>query len=302
MIAFLLYLNQFFSPIQQLSQVLDTWQQATVSVEKIEELLDTPGGTPAPADPLPVGRLRGEVRLEDVHFAYAGTLAWTVVSGALSKSASSLVGNAALVSKVFFPRLLLPLSVLGSTLLDFGIALGVMAVLLGVGGVTPGAGVVLLPVWLVLGLLLAMGLGFLASSLTVRYRDVQYVLPVAVQFALFASPVAYALDEEPGFPAALAAELQQKRDLLCAGLADVGLGVRAPEGTYFATTDISALGWPDGQSFCMALPERAGVVAIPTQGFYDSAAGRHLVRWAFCKEPGVIEEGLRRLAGADLSA
>jgi ATP-binding cassette subfamily B protein len=71
-IAFLLYLNQFFSPIQQLSQVLDTWQQATVSVEKIEELLDTPGGTPAPADPLPVGRLRGEVRLEDVHFAYAG--------------------------------------------------------------------------------------------------------------------------------------------------------------------------------------------------------------------------------------
>ncbi len=75
-----------------------------------------------------------------------------------------------------------------------------------------------------------------------------------------------------------------------------------PEGTYFATTDISALGWEDGMAFCLALPERAGVVAIPTQGFYDSDAGRHLVRWAFCKEPGVIEEGLRRLAGADLTA
>ena len=77
--------------------------------------------------------------------------------------------------------------------------------------------------------------------------------------------------------------------------------VRAPEGTYFATTDISALGWTDGLAFCRALPERAGVVAIPTQGFYDSDAGRQLVRWAFCKQPDVIEEGLRRLAGADLS-
>jgi len=114
--------------------------------------------------------------------------------------------------------------------------------------------------------------------------------------------VAFALDEEPDFPTKLAVDLQRRRDLLCTGLADLGLDVRVPEGTYFATTDVSALGWPDGLSFCLALPERAGVVAIPTQGFYDSDAGRHLVRWAFCKEPGVIEEGLRRLSGADLSA
>lgn len=114
--------------------------------------------------------------------------------------------------------------------------------------------------------------------------------------------VAFALDEEPDYPARLAAGLQERRDLLCSGLAAVGLDVRVPEGTYFATTDISALGWPDGRSFCLALPERAGVVAIPTQVFYDSDAGRQLVRWAFCKEAEVIEEGLRRLAGADLSA
>ncbi|GAA4707603.1 pyridoxal phosphate-dependent aminotransferase [Nocardioides conyzicola] len=113
--------------------------------------------------------------------------------------------------------------------------------------------------------------------------------------------VAYALDEEPDFPLALAADLQARRDLLCTGLTDVGLDVRVPEGTYFATTDISALGWTDGAAFCRALPERAGVVAIPTQGFYDSDAGRHLVRWAFCKEPAVIAEGLRRLAAADLA-
>ncbi len=114
--------------------------------------------------------------------------------------------------------------------------------------------------------------------------------------------VAFALDEEPDYPARLAAGLQERRDLLCSGLAAVGLDVRVPEGTYFATTDISALGWPDGRSFCLALPERAGVVAIPTQVFYDSDAGRQLVRWAFCKEAEVIEEGLRRLAAVDLTA
>lgn len=77
--------------------------------------------------------------------------------------------------------------------------------------------------------------------------------------------IAFALDEEPDFPARLAAGLRAKRDLLCAGLERIGLDVRVPEGTYFATTDISALGWEDARSFCLALPERAGVVAIPTQ-------------------------------------
>jgi N-succinyldiaminopimelate aminotransferase len=79
--------------------------------------------------------------------------------------------------------------------------------------------------------------------------------------------------------------------------------VHRPDGTYFATTDVSALGYPDGRAFCLALPERAGVVAIPSQVFYDDQdEGRHLVRWAFCKRPEVIEEGLARLAAADLSA
>ncbi|MDP2775640.1 MAG: pyridoxal phosphate-dependent aminotransferase [Nocardioides sp.] len=115
--------------------------------------------------------------------------------------------------------------------------------------------------------------------------------------------VALALDEHAGFPAALAAELQGRRDLLCAGLADAGLSVRVPEGTYFATTDVADLGWEDALAFCRALPERAGVVAIPAQVFYDDLdAGRHLVRWAFCKQPEVIADGVRRLAAADLRA
>ena len=114
--------------------------------------------------------------------------------------------------------------------------------------------------------------------------------------------VAHALDHEPDWPAALARELQARRDVLCDGLAVAGLVPRLPEGTYFATTDVSHLGWADGREFCLALPERAGVVAIPTQGFYDDVeAGRQLVRWAFCKQSDVITEGVRRLAAADLS-
>jgi N-succinyldiaminopimelate aminotransferase len=113
--------------------------------------------------------------------------------------------------------------------------------------------------------------------------------------------VAHGLDHEPDWPRALGRDLQARRDLLCDGLARIGLDVRRPEGTYFALTDISALGWADGMEFCLALPERAGVVAIPALPFHDTSAGDQLVRWAFCKEMGVIEEALRRLAGAELS-
>jgi N-succinyldiaminopimelate aminotransferase len=113
--------------------------------------------------------------------------------------------------------------------------------------------------------------------------------------------VAHALEHEPDFPQQLAADLGKRRDLLCGGLAEIGLEPRVPEGTYFALTDVGRLRWADGLEFCEALPGRAGVVAIPAQAFYDDVeAGRHLVRWAFCKEPDVIEDGLRRLREAAL--
>ena len=113
--------------------------------------------------------------------------------------------------------------------------------------------------------------------------------------------VAHALEHEADFPVRLAATLQRHRNVLCDGLAEAGLEPRLPEGTYFALTDVGHLGWEDGMEFCQALPERAGVVAIPAQFFHDDQdAGRHLVRWAFCKERAVIEDGLRRLRGAEL--
>jgi N-succinyldiaminopimelate aminotransferase len=115
--------------------------------------------------------------------------------------------------------------------------------------------------------------------------------------------VAVALDHHDAFHQALAKDLGEKRDHLCAGLAALGMQVHEPAGTYFATTDVSAYGHADGHAFCLALPERAGVVAIPSQVFYDDLdEGRHLVRWAFCKRREVIDEGLRRLGNADLHA
>ncbi|WP_405062777.1 pyridoxal phosphate-dependent aminotransferase [Kribbella sp. NBC_01505] len=92
------------------------------------------------------------------------------------------------------------------------------------------------------------------------------------------------------------ATLQSRRDLLADGLAELGFEVHRPAGTYFITTDIRPLGHTDGIDFCRLLPQQTGVVAIPTQVFYDNKeAGRPLVRWAFCKKEELLQEALARL-------
>ena len=130
-------------------------------------------------------------------FAYAGLLGWSAFSGTLTKSSACLVGNAHLISKVFFPRLILPLSTVISSLLDFAVALVMMFALLVIYGVPFGFSMLLLPVWLLLILLFATGVGLLTAAMTVTYRDVQYVLPVAVNFLMYASPVAYPVSIVP---------------------------------------------------------------------------------------------------------
>ncbi|HET6479787.1 MAG TPA: pyridoxal phosphate-dependent aminotransferase [Actinoplanes sp.] len=90
--------------------------------------------------------------------------------------------------------------------------------------------------------------------------------------------------------------LQARRDRLTAGLTEAGFAVQPSEGTYFVTADITPLGGIDGIEFCRELPLRCGVVAVPTQVFYDDrAAGRHLIRFAFCKRMSVIDEAAQRL-------
>jgi N-succinyldiaminopimelate aminotransferase len=91
-------------------------------------------------------------------------------------------------------------------------------------------------------------------------------------------------------------DLSAKRDLLCNGLEEIGLRVIRPQGTYFATTDVRPLGYESGLQFCRDLPDKAGVVAIPHEVFCDNPeVGRPYVRWAFCKQPAVLEEALQRL-------
>ena len=90
--------------------------------------------------------------------------------------------------------------------------------------------------------------------------------------------------------------LKERRDLLCDGLASVGLKTFRPAGTYFATVDAQSIGVDDGMQFCRDLPHRCGVVAVPSQVFYaDPSAGRSYVRFAFCKRPEVIAEAVSRL-------
>jgi lipopolysaccharide transport system permease protein len=130
-------------------------------------------------------------------FSFTGLLAWNVFSWTLGKTSLSMVGNSYLVSKVYFPRLILPFAGTISTLLDFVVSLGILAVLLLIYRVYPGLAILLLPVWIVLILCLALGVGLIAAALTVDYRDVQHVLPILIPFMLYASPVAYDVSQIP---------------------------------------------------------------------------------------------------------
>ena len=135
-------------------------------------------------------------------FTFAGMLGWTVFSGTLGKAGPILVANAHLVSKVYFPRLLLPLSVVLSTLVDFAVSLAVMFFLMAAYGRPPTWALMLLPVWVLLLLALSAGLGLVTSALSVSYRDVQYIVPVILQLMMYASPVAYPVSAVPeGFRA-----------------------------------------------------------------------------------------------------
>ncbi|WP_405518245.1 pyridoxal phosphate-dependent aminotransferase [Streptomyces canus] len=124
----------------------------------------------------------------------------------------------------------------------------------------------------------------------------------AKQFLTYVSsgPFQYAVAEALALPdsyfTAFRDDMLAKRDLLATGLAEAGFEVFKPAGTYFITTDIRPLGESDGFAFCRALPERAGVVAIPNAVFYDHReAGAPFVRFAFCKQTAVLQEAVKRL-------
>lgn len=129
--------------------------------------------------------------------AFSGMMGWTLFQGNLSRVTPSLVANAGLVRKIYFPRLLVPLGVVPSVLMDFLVSLGVMIVLLVVYEVMPGPGILLFPFCVLIILLLSLGIGLMGSSLAVKYRDVQHIVPFFVQLLMYASPVGYTIAAVP---------------------------------------------------------------------------------------------------------
>lgn len=129
----------------------------------------------------------------------AGLLPWQLFAAALIGTSNSVVGNSHLIAKVYFPRLVIPLSALGLALVDFAIVLVLFAVMAGFRGVLPGWPVLLLPAFIALALVLALGAGLWLTSLTVKYRDFRYLVPFLLQVGLFVSPIGFRAENYPNW-------------------------------------------------------------------------------------------------------
>lgn len=133
-------------------------------------------------------------------FVYSGLLPWNLFSGSLARSGASVVGNASLITKVYFPRLVIPFSGVLAALPDFLISSCVLAVLMAVYGVAPTINVIFLPFFVLLALLTALGVALWLSALNVLYRDVQYIIPFLIQLWMFISPVMYPMSRIETYP------------------------------------------------------------------------------------------------------
>jgi lipopolysaccharide transport system permease protein len=125
----------------------------------------------------------------------AGTLPWTFFSSAFSDAANSLVANANLISKVYFPRIIVPASAVIVCLIDFFVSLAIVIGIMIYYQVLPGPQVALLPVFLLLAIITALGCGLYIASLNVKYRDFRYIIPFIVQFGMFVSPVMFSSNQ-----------------------------------------------------------------------------------------------------------
>jgi lipopolysaccharide transport system permease protein len=130
-------------------------------------------------------------------FSFSGLLAWQFFAGALARSGVSLVGNANLLTKVYFPRLVIPISAVLAGLVDFVISFVILLGLMGAYGIAPGWQTVFLPLFVLLAMAAALAVSLWLSALNVLYRDVQYIIPFLVQLWMFMSPIIYPLSKIP---------------------------------------------------------------------------------------------------------
>jgi lipopolysaccharide transport system permease protein len=124
-------------------------------------------------------------------FSLAALIPWTFFANGLTQSSNSLVTNSNLISKVYFPRLTVPISAVASGIVDFGISFILLVAMMAFDRVVPPIQVLLLPLFFLLALLAALGVGLWLSALNVEYRDVRYTVPFLTQFWMFATPIAY---------------------------------------------------------------------------------------------------------------
>ena len=124
-------------------------------------------------------------------FAYAGLLPWTFFASAVTYSGNSLIGSSHLITKVYFPRVIIPGAAIGARLVDFAVAFTLLLGLMVIYGIKPTWSLVALPLLILLLTLLTLGLGMWSAALNVKYRDIGIALPVLIQLWMFVSPVVY---------------------------------------------------------------------------------------------------------------
>ncbi len=130
-------------------------------------------------------------------FAYVALLPWTFFSNSVTNSGNSLVGSSSLITKVYFPRIIIPIASIGSGLLDFVIAFCLLIVMMVYYGVGFSLNLLMIPFLVLLTAMLAIGLGMWMSALNVKYRDVRYALPFMIQLLMFATPIIYPISIVP---------------------------------------------------------------------------------------------------------
>lgn len=128
---------------------------------------------------------------------FVGMIPWNFFSNALSESSASLVGNANLISKVYFPRMIIPASAVITSLVDLMISFGILIILFGIHGFMPDLKFLFLPFFILLAFIAAFGIGLYITALNVKYRDFRYIIPFIIQFGLYITPVGFSSSVVP---------------------------------------------------------------------------------------------------------
>lgn len=144
-----------------------------------------------------VAKLRAETGVPYPLFVLTGLLIWNFFAGAIQRSGNSLVGASHLISKVYFPRLVVPLSNVATDIVDFVVAALLLVPMMAWYGVFPGVSLLLAPVIVAIAAILSLGIGLWVAALNVEYRDIRIVLPWVLQIAMYATPVVYPLSALP---------------------------------------------------------------------------------------------------------